>query len=81
LILLRALFQHVENVCPAVATARRTYLPKIIGRHVLEVGPRCAKLRTMEDGLAADQLREDVGKRGVGDQVWLAGGIHCRLLI
>jgi hypothetical protein len=35
----------------------------------------------MKDWLAADQLRKDLGKRGIGAQVWLAVGIHCRLLI
>jgi hypothetical protein len=35
----------------------------------------------MKDWLAADQLRKDLGKRGIGARVWLAVGIHCRLLI
>ena len=60
------LLQFVQNKVSRVATARSAYLPKLLGRHSLEVFPRNSKLRSMKDRLACGELFKNLREFGIG---------------
>ncbi len=60
------LLQFVQNKVSRVATTRSAYLPKLLGRHSLEVFPRNSKLRSMKDRLACGELFKNLRELGIG---------------
>src|SRR5208283_3248194 len=63
-----SLLQLVEHVGSGIAAAGSSRFPEVARRHPLEIGPGNAQLRAVEDGLAAGEIRKNIGKGGVGGE-------------
>ncbi len=74
---LMAILQHIENALTAVAAAGGADLPEILRGHALEIRPGSAKLRAMEDRLAAAQILQDFPQPRLGAQPRFASAVSA----